>query len=73
MCPVAIAGNPLFLVKARIQAYSPANPAGVQHNYKGGFDALSSIFRSEGFKGLYRGVDAAMLRTAMGSSVGKVV
>ncbi|KAL7004369.1 Mitochondrial oxaloacetate carrier protein [Cystobasidiomycetes sp. EMM_F5] len=65
----AVLGNPLFLVKARIQAFSPFNPVGAQHNYRGGFHALSSIWKSEGFKGLYRGVDAAMLRTAMGSSV----
>ncbi|KAK9900878.1 mitochondrial carrier [Cystobasidium minutum MCA 4210] len=65
----AILGNPLFLVKARIQAYSPSHPVGAQHAYKGGFDALTSIFRAEGVKGLWRGVDAAMLRTAMGSSV----
>jgi solute carrier family 25 protein 34/35 len=65
----AILGNPLFLVKARIQAFSPAHPVGAQHVYKGGFDALRSIFKAEGIRGLWRGVDAAMLRTAMGSSV----
>lgn len=65
----AILGNPLFLVKARIQAYSPSHPVGAQHAYKGGFDALTSIFKAEGVRGLWRGVDAAMLRTAMGSSV----
>ena len=65
----AVLGNPLFLIKARIQAYSPSNPVGTQHAYRGGLDALASIFRQEGFRGLYRGVDAAMLRTASGSSV----
>lgn len=66
----AIMGNPLFLIKARIQAFSPSHPVGAQHEYRGGFHALSSIFKAEGIRGLWRGVDAAMLRTAMGSSVG---
>ncbi|KIJ66230.1 hypothetical protein HYDPIDRAFT_26598 [Hydnomerulius pinastri MD-312] len=62
-------GNPLFLIKARMQAYSPALPVGTQHHYKSSFNALSTIFRAEGFRGLVRGIDAAILRTAMGSSV----
>ncbi|KAK4689256.1 solute carrier family 25, member 34/35, partial [Tremellales sp. Uapishka_1] len=65
----ATLGSPLFLVKARIQAYSPALPVGAQHNYKGSYDALSTILRTDGFLGLWRGVSTAMLRTAMGSSV----
>ncbi|KAK4705612.1 hypothetical protein P7C70_g581, partial [Phenoliferia sp. Uapishka_3] len=65
----AIFGNPLFLVKARMQAYSPFNPVGAQHNYKSVMHAFSVIVKADGLKGLARGVDAAMLRTAMGSSV----
>ncbi|KIK30188.1 hypothetical protein PISMIDRAFT_671325 [Pisolithus microcarpus 441] len=65
----AALGNPLFLIKARMQAYSPALPVGTQHFYKNSFDALSTIWKSEKVRGLYRGVDAAILRTAMGSSV----
>lgn len=65
----AALGNPLFLIKARMQAYSPALPVGTQHFYKNSFDALSTIWKSEKIRGLYRGVDAAILRTAMGSSV----
>ncbi|GAA5821292.1 hypothetical protein JCM11251_004556 [Rhodosporidiobolus azoricus] len=65
----AVLGNPLFLVKARMQAYSPFNPVGAQHNYASALDGLRSIVAAEGLKGLARGVDAAMLRTAMGSSV----
>jgi len=64
----AALGNPLFLVKARMQAYSPALPVGTQHHYKSSFHALSTIFRAERFRGLVRGIDAAILRTAMGSS-----
>ncbi|RPD82273.1 mitochondrial carrier [Lentinus tigrinus ALCF2SS1-7] len=62
-------GNPFFLIKARMQAYSPVLPVGAQHYYKSSFDALKSIWRAEKFRGLVRGVDAAALRTAMGSSV----
>lgn len=65
----AVLGNPLFLIKARMQAYSPALPVGHQHFYKHSWDALSTIFKKEGIRGLTRGVDAAVLRTAMGSSV----
>lgn len=82
----AALGNPLFLIKARMQvslfqqtfscagltiikAYSPALPVGAQRHYKNSFDALSTIFRAERFRGLVRGIDAAILRTAMGSSV----
>ncbi|KAJ3981587.1 oxaloacetate carrier [Lentinula detonsa] len=50
-------------------AYSPALPVGAQHHYKSSFDALSTIFRAEGFCGMLRGIDAAILRTPMGSSV----
>ncbi|KAI0283413.1 mitochondrial carrier [Russula aff. rugulosa BPL654] len=50
-------------------AYSPALPVGTQHHYKSSWDALRTIFRRERFRGLVRGVDAAMLRTSMGSSV----
>ncbi|KAM0754344.1 mitochondrial carrier [Meredithblackwellia eburnea MCA 4105] len=65
----AIFGNPLFLVKARMQAYSKFNPVGAQHQYKSVIHAFSVIIKADGIKGLARGVDAAMLRTAMGSSV----
>lgn len=62
-------GNPLFLIKARMQAYSPILPVGAQHYYKSSFDAFATIFRTEKIWGLIRGLDAAILRTAMGSSV----
>ncbi|KII94257.1 hypothetical protein PLICRDRAFT_36511 [Plicaturopsis crispa FD-325 SS-3] len=65
----ACLGNPLFLIKARMQAYSPALPVGAQHYYKNAFDALRTIFKAEKFRGLVRGMDAAILRTSMGSSV----
>ncbi|CAE6399524.1 unnamed protein product [Rhizoctonia solani] len=65
----ACLGNPLFLIKARMQAYSPALPVGAQHYYRNSFAALSEIFKAEGLRGYIRGMDAAILRTCMGSSV----
>lgn len=61
-------GSPLFLVKARMQAYSPFLPVGAQHYYKSSWDALKTILKKEGLLGLWRGVGTAMLRTAMVSS-----
>jgi solute carrier family 25 protein 34/35 len=62
-------GNPLFLIKARMQAYSQALPVGAQHHYRNSFHALQMIWRAEKVRGLVRGIDAAILRTSMGSSV----
>ena len=62
-------GNPLFLIKACTQAYSPTLPVGTQHYYKSSFDAVCTIFCADGFRGLIRGIEAAILRTAIGSSV----
>ena len=65
----AAAGSPFFLVKTRLQSYSPFLPVGTQHGYRNAFDGLTTINRNEGIKGLYRGVGAAMVRTGFGSSV----
>ena len=65
----AAAGSPFFLVKTRLQSYSPFLPVGTQHNYKNAVQGLSEIYRGEGIRGLYRGVGAAMIRTGFGSSV----
>ncbi|KAF9650280.1 mitochondrial carrier [Thelephora ganbajun] len=65
----AALGNPMFLIKARMQAYSPVLPVGTQHYYKSSREALARIFKVEGFRGIFRGMDAAILRTSMGSSV----
>lgn len=68
-CIGACLGSPLFLIKARMQAYSPALPVGTQHYYRNSFDALSKIVKSDGVRGLWRGVSAAILRTCCGSAV----
>lgn len=52
-----------------LQAYSPALPVGAQHKYKSSIDALRSIYLKDGPQGFIRGIDAAVLRTAAGSSV----
>ena len=65
----AAAGSPFFLVKTRLQSFSPFLPVGTQHGYKNAVDGLRQINRGEGVRGLYRGVGAAMVRTGFGSSV----
>lgn len=65
----AAAGSPFFLVKTRLQSYSPFLPVGTQHRYRNALDGTSQIYRAEGVGGLYRGVGAAMIRTGFGSSV----
>lgn len=65
----AAAGSPFFLVKTRLQSYSPFLPVGTQHTYRNALDGLRQIYAGEGIRGLYRGVGAAMIRTGFGSSV----
>jgi len=65
----AMAGSPFFLIKTRLQSFSPFLPVGTQHHYKNGRDGFGQIFRQEGIRGLYRGVVPAMVRTGFGSSV----
>ncbi|CAD6584254.1 MAG: Mitochondrial oxaloacetate carrier protein [Alectoria sarmentosa] len=65
----AAAGSPFFLVKTRLQSYSPFLPVGTQHGYKNAVDGFRKINRAEGVKGLYRGIGAAIVRTGFGSSV----
>ncbi|KAF9581281.1 Mitochondrial oxaloacetate carrier protein [Lunasporangiospora selenospora] len=67
----AFLASPLYLVKTRLQSYTSheASRVGHQHIYKHTPDALQSIYRAEGLRGLYRGVDASMMRTGVGSSV----
>ncbi|RQM06275.1 hypothetical protein DH86_00001080 [Scytalidium sp. 3C] len=65
----AAAGSPFFLVKTRLQSFSPFAPVGTQHRYRNAFDGMRQIYSAEGVRGLYRGVGAAMVRTGFGSSV----
>ena len=65
----AMAGSPMFLVKTRLQSFSPFLPVGTQHPYKNSIDGLRQIRAKEGVRGLYRGLTASMVRTGAGSSV----
>ncbi|KAI9719886.1 MAG: Mitochondrial oxaloacetate carrier protein [Chrysothrix sp. TS-e1954] len=65
----AAAGSPFFLVKTRLQSYSPFLPVGTQHRYRHAWDGMRQIYGGEGLRGLYRGVVPAMVRTGFGSSV----
>ena len=65
----AMAGSPFFLIKTRLQSYSPFLPVGTQHNYKNALDGVRQIYSAEGIRGLYRGMGASMVRTGAGSSV----
>lgn len=65
----AVAGSPFFLVKTRLQSFSPSLPVGTQHRYRNALDGMRQIYAAEGVSGLYRGVGPAMVRTGFGSSV----
>ncbi|CAK1361350.1 Mitochondrial oxaloacetate transport protein [Cercospora beticola] len=65
----AFLGSPFFLVKTRLQSYSPFLPVGTQHQYRNAADGMKQIYGAEGIKGLWRGVGPAMVRTGFGSSV----
>lgn len=65
----ACLGSPFYLVKVRMQSYSPTMPVGEQTHYKSVWHGLSALWGEGGVKGLYRGVSAACTRTAIGSSV----
>lgn len=69
----AVLANPFFLIKTRMQSFNKASASlkvnvGEQTHYKGVSDGLKQIFKSEGIKGLFRGTDAAVLRTGAGSA-----
>ncbi|KAJ1679029.1 Mitochondrial oxaloacetate carrier protein [Spiromyces aspiralis] len=65
----AAAGSPFYLVKTRMQSYSTFAAVGHQHYYPTFMHGLASVYREHGFKGLYRGMDAAMARAGTGSAV----
>ncbi|GAV55474.1 hypothetical protein ZYGR_0AV01050 [Zygosaccharomyces rouxii] len=65
----AVLGSPLYMVKTRLQSYSATVAIGEQTRYRGVWDGLKTVYRYEGIKGLFRGIEAAMLRTGVGSAV----
>ena len=52
---VTLVGHPFDTVKVLLQTQSATNPA-----YKGPLDAASKVVKSEGFKGLYKGVTSPL-------------
>lgn len=64
----AIIGSPMYLIKTRMQSYSSSIQIGEQTHYTSAWQGLRDIYHKEGVKGLFRGVDAAILRTGAGSA-----
>lgn len=63
---------PLDLVRKRIQVQGPTRAKYVHKNipeYGGAFRALGVIFRTEGLRGMYRGLTVSLLKAAPGSAV----
>ena len=52
---VTLVGHPFDTVKVLLQTQSPTNPA-----YSGPVDAASKVIKTEGFKGLYKGVTSPL-------------
>jgi solute carrier family 25 protein 34/35 len=65
----AICGSPFYLVKSRLQAQSPFFKTVESHKYAGLWDGLSQIQRTEGIRGLFRGIDGALPRVMTGSAI----
>lgn len=69
----AVLSSPLYLIKTRMQSYTKVSSkaVGYQHSYveKGILYSLKHIYSTDGIRGLWKGVDASMLRTSIGSAV----
>ncbi|KAK1703147.1 mitochondrial carrier domain-containing protein [Colletotrichum lupini] len=60
----ATATNPVWLVKTRLQLdRSRAISGATMRQYKGSFDCVQKVLRTEGIPGLYRGLSASYLGT----------
>uniref|UniRef100_A0A8D0G9M3 Solute carrier family 25 member 34 n=1 Tax=Sphenodon punctatus TaxID=8508 RepID=A0A8D0G9M3_SPHPU len=66
----AFVGSPAYLVKTHLQAQTVAAIAvGHQHNHQSISSAFETIYRKQGLVGLWRGVNGAVPRVMVGSSV----
>lgn len=65
----ALVGSPFNLIKTRLQSYSPHFTTGYQHGYASIREAMAKIYAADGMAGFFRGVQASMLRTTVGSAV----
>lgn len=62
-------GCPLYMIKTQIQAQSHGKFAvGYQHSHTGMINALTTTYRVQGLKGLWRGFEGMAPRTAIGSA-----
>lgn len=63
-------GCPLYMVKTQLQAQSHGQFAvGFQHGHTGMMDALTRTYKKQGVRGLWRGFEGIVPRTAVGSAV----
>lgn len=63
-------GCPLYMVKTQLQAQSNGQFAvGFQHSHTGMVNALISTYQSQGVRGLWRGFEGIVPRTAVGSAI----
>ncbi|KAF8709240.1 Mitochondrial carrier, partial [Rhizoctonia solani] len=59
----ALLTNPIWVVKVRVFTTQPGQPGA----YRGLWDGLSSIYKHEGWRGLYRGTSLALLSVSNGA------
>lgn len=63
-------GCPLYMVKTQLQAQSQGKFAvGFQHSHSGMLNALTTTYHSRGVRGLWRGFEGIVPRTAVGSAI----
>ncbi|XP_077296959.1 solute carrier family 25 member 35-like [Arctopsyche grandis] len=66
----AFIASPFYLIKTHMQSSSHETIAvGHQYKYSGSLDAFRVIFRKDGLKGLWRGVESSVPRAGVGSAV----
>lgn len=63
-------GCPLYMVKTQLQAQTNSQFAvGFQHSHTGMVNALINTYHSQGVRGLWRGFEGIVPRTAVGSAI----
>lgn len=69
-CMSAAVASPLFMVKCRLQAQVSGGgvAVGTQHGYRNLLHGVTCVYRDSGVRGLYRGLDGFLGRTAVGSA-----
>lgn len=63
----SVASSPFYLLKTRMQSFSEQVKVGQQSHYTSIWQGLKSVYGEGGIRGLFRGSNAAILRTAVGS------